>query len=94
MHLRLSASCGPAFTNRLAWKRLDVLVRGGLEPKHIEPNLIVVEANVRTEATLPGSDNRAGQRRTRAAREAGLITIAACIFQADEATTDRIVQPM
>lgn len=84
--------------------------------EHIDPNVIVVEANVRTEANLPrefvasikqngvltpilarrdGQGNvivRAGQRRTLAAREAGLATIPAYIVEADETTVDRIVQ--
>lgn len=84
--------------------------------EHIDPNLIVVEANVRTEANLPRefvasikqngvltpilarrdtTGNvivRAGQRRTLAAREAGLATIPAYIVEADETTVDRIVQ--
>lgn len=86
--------------------------------EHIDPNLIVVEANVRTEAHLPREfvasikqngvltpilarrDEqgnvivRAGQRRTLAAREAGLNTIPAYIVEADETTVDRIVQQM
>ncbi|AWB88130.1 ParB/RepB/Spo0J family partition protein [Mycetocola zhujimingii] len=86
--------------------------------EHIDPNLIVVEANVRTEAALPREfvasikqngvltpilarrDEqgnvivRAGQRRTLAAREAGLSTIPAYIVEADETTVDRIVQQM
>ena len=84
--------------------------------EHIDPNLIVVEANVRTEAHIPrefvasikqngvltpilarrdAQGNiivRAGQRRTLAAREAGLATIPAYIVEADETTVDRIVQ--
>jgi ParB family chromosome partitioning protein len=84
--------------------------------EHIDPNVIVVEANVRTEANLArefvasikqngvltpilarrdGQGNvivRAGQRRTLAAREAGLATIPAYIVEADETTVDRIVQ--
>jgi ParB family chromosome partitioning protein len=86
--------------------------------EHIDPNLIVVEANIRSEATLPREfvDSikqngvltpilarrdeqgnvivRAGQRRTLAARAAGLETIPAYIIDADETTTDRIVQQM
>lgn len=86
--------------------------------EHIDPNLIVVEANVRTEANLPREfvasikqngvltpilarrDEqgnvivRAGQRRTLAAREAGLESIPAYIVEADETTVDRIVQQM
>jgi ParB family chromosome partitioning protein len=86
--------------------------------EHIDPNLIVVEANVRTDANLPRefvasiAQNgvltpilarrdeqgnvivRAGQRRTLAAREAGLATIPAYIVEADETTVDRIVQQM
>ena len=86
--------------------------------EHIDPNLIVVEANVRTEANLPREfvasikqngvltpilarrDTqgtvivRAGQRRTLAAREAGLATIRAYIVEADETTVDRIVVQM
>jgi ParB family chromosome partitioning protein len=86
--------------------------------EHIDPNLIVVEANVRTEAQLGGEfvasikangvltpilarrDDqgniivRAGQRRTLAAREAGLATIPAYIVVADETTVERIVQQM
>lgn len=76
-----------------------IALMGTLE--HIDPNLIVVEVNVRTEAHLPREfvasikqngvltpilarrDTqgtvivRAGQRRTLAAREAGLVTIPA-----------------
>ena len=86
--------------------------------EHIDPNLIVVEANVRTEAQLgrefvasikangvltpilarrDDQGNiivRAGQRRTLAAREAGLATIPAYIVAADETTVERIVQQM
>ncbi|WP_104129579.1 ParB/RepB/Spo0J family partition protein [Cryobacterium sp. N21] len=86
--------------------------------EHIDPNLIVVEANVRTKANLPREfvasikqngvltpilarrDTqgtvvvRAGQRRTLAAREAGLVTIPAYIVEADETTVDRIVVQM
>jgi len=86
--------------------------------EHIDPNLIVVEANVRTAANLPPEfvasikqngvltpilarrDEqgnvivRAGQRRTLAAREAGLVTIPAYIVEADETTVDRIVVQM
>jgi ParB family chromosome partitioning protein len=86
--------------------------------EHIDPNLIVVEANVRTEANLPREfvasikqngvltpilarrDEqgnvivRAGQRRTLAAREAGLESIPAYIVEADQTTVDRIVQQM
>ena len=86
--------------------------------EHIDPNLIVVEANVRSEVTLPREfvdsikENgvltpiparrdaqgnvivRAGQRRTLAAREAGVATIPAYIITADETTTDRIIQQM
>lgn len=86
--------------------------------EHIDPNLIVVEANVRTEANLPREfvasikqngvltpilarrDTqgavvvRAGQRRTLAAREAGLVTIPAYIVEADDTTVDRIVAQM
>lgn len=86
--------------------------------EHIDPNLIVVEANVRTEATLrpdfvasikqngvltpilarrDDQGNiivRAGQRRTLAARDAGLATIPAYITDTDEKTVDRIVQQM
>ena len=83
--------------------------------EHIDPNLIVVEANVRTETQL-GRDFvasikangvltpilarrddqgnlivRAGQRRTLAAREAGLATIPAYVVSADETTVERIV---
>ncbi|TFC94385.1 ParB/RepB/Spo0J family partition protein [Cryobacterium sinapicolor] len=86
--------------------------------EHIDPNLIVVEANVRSEAAL-GRDFvasikangvltpilarrddqgniivRAGQRRTLAAREAGLVTIPAYIVESDETTVERIVQQM
>ena len=84
----------------------------------IDPNLIVVEANVRTTAALDREfvasikangvltpilarrdENgtvivRAGQRRTLAAREAGLATIPAYIVEADESTVERIVQQM
>ncbi|TFC85510.1 ParB/RepB/Spo0J family partition protein [Cryobacterium sp. TMT3-29-2] len=86
--------------------------------EHIDPNLIVVEANVRSEAALgrefvasikangvltpilarrDDQGNiivRAGQRRTLAAREAGLVTIPAYIVAADETTVERIVQQM
>jgi ParB family chromosome partitioning protein len=86
--------------------------------EHIDPNQIIVEANVRTDAKLPREfvesikqngvltpilarrDEqgnvivRAGQRRTLAAREAGLATIPAYIVEADETTVDRIVQQM
>jgi ParB family chromosome partitioning protein len=86
--------------------------------EHIDPNQIIVEANVRTDANLPrefvasiaqngvltpilarrdAQGNvivRAGQRRTLAAREAGLATIPAYIVEADETTVDRIVQQM
>ncbi|MBG6059802.1 ParB family chromosome partitioning protein [Cryobacterium sp. MP_M5] len=86
--------------------------------EHIDPNLIVVEANVRTEAALgrefvasikvngvltpilarrDDKGNvivRAGQRRTLAAREAGLVTIPAYIVESDETTVERIVQQM
>jgi ParB family chromosome partitioning protein len=84
----------------------------------IDPNLVVVEANVRTEAALGREfvasikqngvltpilarrdDHgniivRAGQRRTLAAREAGLASIPAYIVEADETTVERIVQQM
>lgn len=86
--------------------------------EHIDPNQIIVEANVRTTANLPRefvasiTQNgvltpilarrdtqgniivRAGQRRTLAAREAGLASIPAYIVEADETTVDRIVQQM
>ena len=86
--------------------------------EHIDPNVIVVEANVRTEATLrpeflasikqngvltpilarrDEQGNvivRAGQRRTLAARQVGLVTIPAYITDADEKTVDRIVQQL
>ncbi|POH62979.1 chromosome partitioning protein [Cryobacterium zongtaii] len=86
--------------------------------EHVDPNLIVVEANVRTEAQLgrefvasikangvltpilarrDGQGNiivRAGQRRTLAAREAGLATIPVYVVAADETTVERIVQQM
>ncbi|SDZ48473.1 ParB/RepB/Spo0J family partition protein [Herbiconiux ginsengi] len=86
--------------------------------EHIDPNQIVVEANVRTDAKLPTEflasikqngvltpilarrDEhgnvivRAGQRRTLAAREVGLVSIPAYIVDADEKTVDRIIQQM
>ena len=86
--------------------------------EHLDPNLIMVEANVRTEAKLPPAfvasikENgvltpilarrdehgtvivRAGQRRTLAAREAGVSTIPAYIVDADDTTVDRIVTQM
>ncbi|HWU45751.1 MAG TPA: ParB/RepB/Spo0J family partition protein [Humibacter sp.] len=86
--------------------------------EHIDPNAIIIEANVRPSAPLTkefiasvrengvltpvlarrdGQGNvlvRAGQRRTLAAREAGLSSIPAYIVEADEATVERIVQQM
>lgn len=86
--------------------------------EHIDPNVIVIEANVRPSAPLTKEfvasirENgvltpvlarrdeqgnvlvRAGQRRTLAAREAGVSTIPAYIVEADEATTERIIQQM
>lgn len=86
--------------------------------EHVDPNTIIVEANVRTKASLGaefvasiGQNGvltpilarrdeqgnivvRAGQRRTLAAREAGLPTIPAYIVESDEKTVDRIVQQM
>ena len=86
--------------------------------EHIDPTLIVVEANVRSEAALgrefvasikangvltpilarrDDQGNiivRAGQRRTLAAREAGLATIPVYIVEADEMIVERIVQQM
>ncbi len=86
--------------------------------EHIDPNAIIIEANVRPSAPLTKEfvasirENgvltpvlarrdeqgnvlvRAGQRRTLAAREAGLTTIPAYIVDADEATAERIIQQM
>ena len=86
--------------------------------EHIDPNAIVLEANVRPSAPLTQEfvasirengvltpvlarrdeqDNvfvRAGQRRTRAAREAGLTTTPVYIVEADEATAERVIQQM
>ena len=86
--------------------------------EHIDPNAIIIEANVRPSAPLTKEfvasirENgvltpvlarrdaqgnvlvRAGQRRTLAAREAGLSSIPAYIVEADEATVERIVQQM
>jgi ParB family chromosome partitioning protein len=90
--------------------------RGVIE--HIDPNTLVIEANVRPSAALTVEfiqsikasgvitpvlarrDEhgnvlvRAGQRRTLGAREAGVATIPVYVIDADEPTTDRIVQQM
>lgn len=86
--------------------------------EHLDPNTLVIEANVRPSAPLTShfiqsirqngvltpvlahrdtNGNvlvRAGQRRTLAAREAGLTSIPVYLVDADEATTERIVQQM
>jgi ParB/RepB/Spo0J family partition protein len=86
--------------------------------EHIDPNTLVIEANVRPSAALTVEfiqsikasgvitpvlarrDEhgnvlvRAGQRRTLGAREAGVATIPVYVIDADETTTDRIVQQM
>lgn len=86
--------------------------------EHIDPQTLVIEANVRPSAPLTAAfvqsvrENgvltpvlarrdeqgnilvRAGQRRTLAAREAGVSTIPVYIVDADEATAERIIQQM
>ena len=86
--------------------------------EHIDPQTLVIEANVRPSAPLTAAfvqsvrENgvltpvlarrdeqgnilvRAGQRRTLAAREAGVSTIPVYIVDADEATAERIIEQM
>ncbi|PPH05743.1 hypothetical protein C5C44_03195 [Rathayibacter sp. AY1F6] len=106
----------PSWSHTDQGETIVTITTGTGTVQHIDPTVLVIEANVRTSAPLTKDfiasirENgvitpvlarrdehgnvivRAGQRRTLAAREAGVPTIPVYVVEGDETTADRIVQ--